>query len=330
MNTFLMALLVEIIANTIIFILTVLVISFLVGNFIDREFRDLKHFLGLYGKKKKITIFFSRLESSDDTKKASRIYAQEFTQVTSILHNMLGGSRNERGFIRKFLDDIIFSISSRNNFLNSKEIEVDYRFSEDAEADIEIAERDGAIICIGGPKYNNVTKYYQEYSEKFLIDKSEAQSCSISLFQDKHKSANMIRAKGKDIGILARLVTKKENVVIIAAGVGVNGTCTAMQCLRDDWREHVKLVESKRIDLPRFQYCMLIECDHYSTGDKDNGDVNDYGYRRNVRKFFPVGRDEKGELVLSLPELRRYEDLGLYKKGRERNLMSKFLNSLGF
>lgn len=98
------------------------------------------------------------------------------------------------------------------------------------------------MFSIGGPGYNEVTKYYLRTAMPFFTFNDANTEVII-----KHGSEEGKRFVGPDdFGILQKLYDSEHGtVVFIAAGVGVNGTRGALEYLVNKWQYLYKRYKTK-------------------------------------------------------------------------------------
>lgn len=117
--------------------------------------------------------------------------------------------------------------------------------------------RNRTIICIGGPKFNAVSNYYQEVGKPIFKVIKDEEKCEIQFIRKGRVQKIFERDNGKDIGALIKLYDKaNDNVVFIAAGLGINATCAAVVYLKENW----KALSSK---YPDKEFGVFLQCDHF-------------------------------------------------------------------
>jgi hypothetical protein len=135
------------------------------------------------------------------------------------------------------------------------------------------------IICVGSMIYNSVSYYYQQAEQPVLQVLKDSRNCEIRLVQQRATKQVFYRDledKKNDLGVVLKIHDQNENVVFIAAGLGVNATCAAVVYLTREWKSLHKR-------FPNSDFGVLIECDHIS----ENVD----GYRSPSFLFDLKGKD---------------------------------------
>jgi len=88
-------------------------------------------------------------------------------------------------------------------------------------------------LSIGGPGYNEVTKYYFIKKAPFFIFDQNNTAVVVNRGNDKGK----VISGADDFGILQKVFDKDHGInVFIAAGIGVNGTRGALEYLMNNWK----------------------------------------------------------------------------------------------
>ena len=99
------------------------------------------------------------------------------------------------------------------------------------------------MVCVGGPKFNTATAYFMKTENPFLChykdDSAGRWRVAINRGQRKGEIIGGDLCKDAvDIGYVQRVRNSQtRTVIIIAAGLGVNGTRAAVHYLVEHWKE---------------------------------------------------------------------------------------------
>lgn len=182
------------------------------------------------------------------------------------------------GLTAKFIGEalIIYCESPPENINNIKEI-------------IDIDDNKSiSLLCIGGPVFNSVTSYYIErYSSYFkLIEESNSNDNGYQwVIQSTYGEKKTFKPEDdEDYGLLLRLKPSERNVsdtVIIAAGIGRNGTRAAGNFLLENWEQLWDTYKDK-------EFGICLKCKNYrvkTDGYKDSK-VIEVKPKPNLLSFF--------------------------------------------
>jgi hypothetical protein len=91
------------------------------------------------------------------------------------------------------------------------------------------------IISVGGPAFNEVTKYYLNNNDAYFRFVDDNRSIEINRGGQK---GQLIEAASNDVGFVLKLYDSNYKIVVfITAGLGTNGTRGALKYLFDNWEE---------------------------------------------------------------------------------------------
>lgn len=119
-------------------------------------------------------------------------------------------------------------------FLLIKQPNITFLPSPQKEEDLEHTN----TIAIGGPRFNLATEYYLKTGKPYFEFERKSNTWIAKIGRGSRSGETVLPPQGNDIGLIQKVYdTEHQSTVFIAAGIGINGTRTAVDYLVKNWEE---------------------------------------------------------------------------------------------
>jgi hypothetical protein len=242
MQSFILDIVTNIIANIVFWLAGGLTVAFLVG----RKRRKLLDFFGL-GKDNRLVVYMTSRPVYEPFNE--RGVPSEELQLVSTISSLFSSSR--LGPIPEAFSGLI------DSFWLIKRPSIEFLASPQHAEDV----RPVSAICVGGPAYNVATAYYSKTCTPYFVLSYENEEWSVRILRGSKAGKTIIADEGWDLGILNKCYdVKNATTVFIAAGMGINGTIAAAYHLVANWKALQAMYKDQ-------EFGLCLKCPYRTTAD---------------------------------------------------------------